>query len=175
MKNKVGMEDVLPIAEALFDSARVLQELAHDVRRLGRPRPFVTKLVWTVTEPITGLTITVEDPKLAMKNTEQVELTVAAKNRKGGKATVENGAFGALTDADGAATDVATLEVDPENANKAVLKGNPETDGIVKVTFTGDADLGEGVNPLVAEAVVNITPADANILDITVGDATEQA
>ena len=174
LKNPIGMEDVLPIASSLEDEARVLQELAHDVRRLGRPRPFTPKLIWIVTEPVTGLIIETEELNLTMKNTEQVTVTVAPKNRKGGKAQVQNGVF-SISDSDGNATDVATLEVNPDNANQATVKGNPETDGVVKVSFTGDSDLGDGINNITAEGVINVTPADANIIDMTISDPTEQA
>lgn len=121
--------------------------------------------------------LTFEGANLSMnlKNVEQVGLTANFKNKFGGPAQIQQGSAVWTPES---ATGAFTVEVDPNNELRAILKGNPQSPGgpedigIVRVTVDGNA--GEGVSELVAELAVNITPGDATIFDIQAGAVSEQ-
>lgn len=100
-----------------------------------------------------------------LKATQQVDLSINVTDKRGNPATVQNPSF--------ASSDEAVVSVVDEGLTAvASAVGTP---GTATVTFTGDADLGEGVSPITGVLDVEVVAGDAAVVNITAGTPAEQA
>lgn len=110
-----------------------------------------------------------------LKNNQQVSAELVFTNAQGGPAKIQAGSV--VWEAV-AATGAFTVEVDPNDEKKALVKGNPQSAGgeedigVVRVSFDGDA--GEGVKSQTGEGAVNVIAGDADTFEIKFGEATDQ-
>lgn len=94
-----------------------------------------------------------------LKATQQVDLSITVTDKRGNPATVQNPSF--------ASSDEAVVSVVDEGLTAvASAVGTP---GTATVTFTGDADLGEGVSPITGVLDVEVVAGDAAVVNITAG------
>jgi hypothetical protein len=156
-----------------FDS-KVSFALSQIYSTLDRIFPQTT---FRVTETITGFFL-FEGSNLIMnlKNTGQRTVELKAKNRKGGPADPSSitGSYSAT-----AATGAFTIEPDAANPLKVNVKGNPMSPGgaedIGVVRFDGSRVASDGsTQPVTGEVAVNVTPGDADIIELEAGPETEQ-
>lgn len=105
--------------------------------------------------------------QLQLTATQECDLAVTARDRRGNPATVQDPAWGS--------SDATTLSVtpDPNDPLKAVAAAIGPT-GAVLVTFSGDADLGAGVVPIMGSLDVVVAAGQAVVLEITAGAPREQ-
>lgn len=99
--------------------------------------------------------------------TQEFLLSVAFKNRLGGEATVD-GPPTWLTD------NTAILALKPSTDGLSCLVTAVGMVGTANVQMTADADLGEGVKPLIGTFAVTVTPGEAAEVVLTDLPATEQ-
>lgn len=103
-----------------------------------------------------------------LSTTQQVSGQVTPTNSLGNTAQVEAGTV------DYSSSDPAIAEVveDPADETKftVVAKGA----GVATITFTADADLGEGVVTISGELGVDVHEAGATRFGLTLGEVTEQ-
>lgn len=164
-----------------FDLRLDDDQLALIVAVIGGVSESILKLkpppsgTFTVFNPTTLQTFGGVNLKMNLKNTQQVRATASFKNRLGGPAQIQPGS--ATVEAI-SPTGAFTAEQNPDNELEVLIKANPQaagTDqdvGIVRLTVDGDA--GDGVKPLVAELAVNVIAGDADTIELSPGEVTEQ-
>jgi hypothetical protein len=105
--------------------------------------------------------------QLILSATQQCDLSVTNTDSRGNPAPVHDAAW---TSSDLA---LLTITVNATDANKAVVKAVGPT-GTALVTYTADADLGQGVVPIIATMDVVLNPGQAVVSSITAGAPVEQ-
>lgn len=103
---------------------------------------------------------------MIMTATQQVGLSVAVTDKKGNPAQVQDPVW--ATDN----SDLLTLEVAADGMSCTVKATGVLGAGTVQ--FTCDADLGDGVSPLIGTVAFEITAGAATVVTITEGTPTEQ-
>jgi hypothetical protein len=106
--------------------------------------------------------------QLILTATQQADLEAKIMDRKGNPAPVQNPLW------ESSEPGTATVEVDAANPLKAVVKAVGPVDEASMVTFTADADLGEGVVPIIATLDLVVTAGMGVVAEISAGPATEQ-
>jgi len=97
--------------------------------------------------------------------TQQFTASINPKDRKGNPAEVQDVVWASSDET------VATLVPSSDGKSCLVVAGAP---GSGRVTVNADADLGEGVSPLIGELEVTVTAGTATILEIAAGAPEEQ-
>lgn len=101
-----------------------------------------------------------------MTATQQRTLTITPKTRRGQPAPVDGVPVWA-------SSDETVLTVEPAaDGLSCVIKA--QAPGSARATVTADADLGEGVRPLIGIHEETVTPGEATIIEIVAGPAEEQ-
>lgn len=108
--------------------------------------------------------------QIVLTATQNCEVAVTVKDRKGNAATVQDPSFAS---SDTAVLTVGPSATDPSNPLAAQISAVGPT-GPALLTFTGDADLGEGVKPIIGTADVVVNAGEASVVEITAGTPTEQ-
>jgi hypothetical protein len=104
---------------------------------------------------------------LVLTDSQDCPIGYKAKDRKGNPATVQDPVF---TSGD---ESVVTIIDDLANpGGKSAHAVGPL--GATSVTFTGDADLGEGVKPIIGSFAVIVNPGEATVIEMTAGTPVEQ-
>lgn len=107
------------------------------------------------------------DVMLILKDTEQAILNGGFLDKKGQPATVDGVPVWAVSDA-------TILSVQPAADGKsATIVANGPL-GLSQVSITGDADLGEGMKPVVGTLDVTVVSGEAVSASINAGTPTEQ-
>lgn len=106
--------------------------------------------------------------QLQLTDSQDCDLAVSVKDRKGNPASVQDPTW-ASSD-----SGVLALQVDPSDPLKATISAVGPT-GAALVTFQGDADLGEGVMPIVGTLDVVVIAGQATVIEIAAGAPREQA
>ena len=101
-----------------------------------------------------------------LTNTQQVRMAIGAVDRRGEPAPLDTITF-ASSD-----TSVATVEQDPADSSKALVKAVKT--GTTQIQFSGDADLGDGVNTLSGTEDFVVVAGQAVALVASVGTPEEQ-
>lgn len=127
-----------------------------------------------ITDHVTGNSYEGENLQMNLRNTEEVDLEVQPKNRKGGPASGVSGSWTAHTP-----SNAFTVTADSTNPLKCVAKGDPnspgELDDVGVADFTGTRIASDGsVQPVNAQIAINVLPAGAATLDIVAGAPREQ-
>ncbi len=102
-----------------------------------------------------------------MTNTQQVDLTIAPKNRLGKPAKLDGVPLWQTDNAD-----ILTITASTDGLTCSIVASGMV--GVANVQVTGDADLGTGVSPIIGTVEVTVTPGAAVTVDITPGTPTEQ-
>jgi len=97
---------------------------------------------------------------IALTTEEKVLLTLSPQTPNGNPAPVDGEPVWSVTAGD------VTLDVQPGGLSAYVVSGAA---GTSEVTVTADADMGEGVKTLSDIAAVNVVPAEAAGLGLSVG------
>ncbi len=100
-----------------------------------------------------------------LKATQNVDLSVTVTDKKGNPATVQNGVWTS------AGEGVVTVTDNTNNSATASAVGTP---GVATITYTADADLGEGVQEVVGTVDIEVVAGDASVFNIVPGTPTEQ-
>lgn len=128
-----------------------------------------TKLLWGIgpvsEQPITG-TPRREPTMLQLTNTQQCALSVSGVDKKGNPARLDAVQF---TSSD---PSVATVEADPGDASKALVKAVAA--GTAQVNVSADADLGDGVSTLTGALDITVVAGQAVGFVINTGTVEEQ-
>ena len=103
----------------------------------------------------------------SMTATQQVDLTIAPKDKKGKPAALDGVPVWATDN-----TDVLALTPSADGLTCTIVAVGMV--GTANVQVTGDADLGSGVAPLIGTLAVTVTPGQAVTIDITPGTPSEQ-
>jgi hypothetical protein len=101
-----------------------------------------------------------------LTNTQQVNVEIRAKNRRGGPAGLQSPEWS--TDN----SDVLRLEPHADGQSCRIVAAGPI--GTANVTMQADADLGDGVQPVVGTLSFDITPGTATVIDLVPGPPEEQ-
>jgi len=100
--------------------------------------------------------------------TQQVVATLTITDKKGNPAQVEGPPVWASSD------ETVLLVVPAADGLSAVLKGNTPG-GPARASVTADADLGEGVSPIVGTTEsITVVAGTAVVVNLTLSDPTEQ-
>lgn len=105
---------------------------------------------------------------LVLTATQDCAVMATPKDRKGNPAQVENALF------ESADTSVATIIDDPAVTGGKMVHAVGPT-GATNVTYTGDADLGAGVKPLIGSFAVIVNAGEAVVVELSAGTPVEQA
>ena len=104
---------------------------------------------------------------LVLTDSQDCPIGYKAKDRKGNEAQVQDAVF---TSGD---ESIATVIDDPNApGGKMVHAVGPL--GATAVTLTADADLGEGVKPIIGSFAVIVNPGEAVVVELTAGTPVEQ-
>jgi hypothetical protein len=103
----------------------------------------------------------------AISTTQQVQLSAKFSDRRGRPAQVD-GRPEWSTDK----SDVLMLSPTDDGLSCVVAAAGPL--GTARVTMTADADLGDGVKPLIGFLDVEVTPGEATVVEVTAGSPEEQ-
>lgn len=147
-----------------------IQRMSEAVVRLAPPR-----IRLRIVDMKSGFTIEGANLKVNLKNNQQVSAELVFTNAQGGPAKIQ---AGSVTWEAIAETGAFTVEVDPNDEKKALVKGNPQTAGdeadigVVRCSFDGDA--GEGVKQQTGEGAINVIAGDADTFEIKFGTAEDQ-
>ena len=104
--------------------------------------------------------------QLVLTETQDCQLSVTARSRKGSLAPLQN----PMWETSDAA--VLTVVADPGDGTKATVSA--QVAGTALITFTADADMGEGVVPIVGTLDVVISAGMATVVEISAGTPVEQ-
>lgn len=107
--------------------------------------------------------------QLVLTATQQADLEVKVMDRRGNPAPVQDPKWEASEPA------VASVEVDANNPLKAVVKAVGAVDDASLVTFTADADMGDGVVPIIGTLDLVVVAGQAVTAEIVAGAPSEQA
>ena len=106
-------------------------------------------------------------PMVNMTNTQQVTLgPIVVKNRRGGPATFDGAPQWASSD-----ESILSLQPSEDGMSCTVIAFGGV--GTASVVVTGDADLGGGVQAVTGQIDFNITPGEAQTIEIPEGTAEE--
>ena len=145
----------------------VLKWLLHLLKK-QRHKP-ATHLLWTV-GPIAeqpGVTRTWRRiTMLQLTNTQQCPIAVSGVDKKGNPAELDSVVF---TSSD---PSVATVDADPSDPNKALIKAVAA--GTAQINVSADADLGDGVNTLTGTLDLTVVAGQAVGFVINTGTPEEQ-
>ncbi len=100
-----------------------------------------------------------------LKATQNVDISVTVTDKKGNQATVQNGTW---------ASDDENVVTVTDNTNNAATASAVGTPGMATVTYTADADLGEGVEEVVGTVDIEVVAGNASVFNIVPGVPTEQ-
>lgn len=103
---------------------------------------------------------------LNLTDTQDCDVQVQGRTRKGSIAQLQNVTFAGSDDA------VATVTQDAADKSKAVISA--VTAGIMQVTATGDADLSDGVVDLIGVLDVVVGAGQATVVELVPGTPREQ-
>lgn len=106
---------------------------------------------------------------LVLKATQECDLAVTITDARGNAATVQNPTW------ESSEPETISVTADPANPLKAVVKAVGPVDDESLVTFKADADLGEGVAPIIATLAVVVVAGQATVVEIAAGEVREQA
>lgn len=106
--------------------------------------------------------------QLVLTATQQADLAVTITDSRGNPAPVQNPVWTSSE------PETVTVDVDPTDPHKAVVKAVGPVDEASMVKFEADADMGEGEIPIIATLDVVVTAGQAVIVEITAGTPTEQ-
>ncbi len=102
-----------------------------------------------------------------LKVSEALPLTIEVKDKFGNPAKVDGAPQWAVT-----APELASLEVSADGMSALVKPTGPV--GPFKVQVTADADLGEGVKPVLGEMEVELLPGEAVSVGLAAGAPVPQ-
>lgn len=102
---------------------------------------------------------------LTLRATEQVSVSFEAQDAKGNPAEIQDPQFEVSDPA------ILGLEV-AADGKSAIVKGGAL--GTAQVTVRGDADLGEGVTPLIGVGEVTVIAGEATVLAVKFGTPEPQ-
>ena len=102
-----------------------------------------------------------------MTNTQQVELKIEPKNRLGKPAQLDGAPAWATDNSD-------VIALTPAADGLSCVVAAAGVVGTATVQVTADADLSDGVRPIIGTIEVNITAGEAQTIEIVPGPATEQ-
>lgn len=105
--------------------------------------------------------------QLQLTDTQNAPLGVKITDKKGNPAQVQNPTW-ASSD-----TTVATVTPDAGDPLKATVSAVGPT-GTAEVSFDGDADLGDGVSPIIGTLSVVVLAGPATVVEIQAGTPVEQ-
>ena len=97
--------------------------------------------------------------------TQQLTASINPKDRKGNAAQVADVTWASSDET------VATVVPSADGKSALVVAGAP---GSGRITVNADADLGEGVSPLIGELAIDVTAGTATVIDVTAGAPEEQ-
>ena len=106
--------------------------------------------------------------QLILTATQQADVEAKIMDRRGNPASVQNPVWSSSEPG------TVTVEVDPTNPLKAVVKAVGVVDDASMIQFEADADLGEGVAPIIATLDVVVTAGQATVVEIQAGTPVEQ-
>jgi hypothetical protein len=106
--------------------------------------------------------------QLILSATQQCELEAKVMDRKGNPASVQNPQWSSSE------PETAIVTVDATNPLKAVVKAVGVVDEASMVLFEADADLGDGVLPIIATLDVVVTAGQAVVVELAAGPPVEQ-
>lgn len=108
-----------------------------------------------------------ENTVLQLTDSQQCDLSIAAVDKKGNPAPVQNPTFASSDET------VATVVVDSTDPSKAVVvAGAP---GVCQVQVGADADMGDGITPLTGTLDITVVGGQAVSLAVSAGTPVEQA
>jgi hypothetical protein len=107
---------------------------------------------------------------LTLTATQQCDLTLEVTDSKGNPATVDGVPVWSSAD-----ETRVSVEAAADGMSATIVAEGPATTQPVQISVTTDADLGEGIKPLVGLLDVTIVGAEATVIAITPGTPTEQA
>jgi len=105
---------------------------------------------------------------LVLSATQEAIVEAIITDRRGNPAAVQDPQWASLEET------AVTVTPDPTNPLKATVKAVGPVDEASQVQFTADADLGDGVKPLIGLLDVVVTAGEATIVELTAGAPTEQ-
>ena len=100
-----------------------------------------------------------------LKATQQVDLSVTVTDKRGNAAQVENGTWEVDSES------VATIT---DNGNGTATLKAVGTPGTAVVSYTADADLGDGVQEVEGYLDLEVVAGDAAVFNIVAGTPSEQ-
>lgn len=112
-----------------------------------------------------GFKVRGDEMALTLRATEQVSVTFHAEDAKGNPAEIQDPQFEVSDPA------ILGLEV-AADGKSAIVKGGAL--GTAQVTVRGDADLGEGVTPLIGVGEITVIAGEATVLAVTFGTPEPQ-
>lgn len=105
----------------------------------------------------------------SMTDSQQCEVTIAPVSKKGNPAPLDGIPVWSTEN-----TNVLALTPSGDGLSCVIAAVGPLTSTPVRVTVTGDADMGSGVTPIVGFVDVEITGGQAVSINVTPGIPTEQ-
>jgi hypothetical protein len=105
---------------------------------------------------------------LTLTATQDCQVEVRVRDKKGNPAQVQNPVWSSSEPG------TATVTVDAANPLKAVVSAVGPVDEASLIQFDADADLGDGVKPIIATLDLVVTSGEATVVEITAGTPTEQ-
>lgn len=102
--------------------------------------------------------------------TQNCEVLVSVKDKKGNVAQVQDPVFTVSDEA--IVTQVPSVD-NPGNPLATKVSAVGPT-GTALLTFTGDADMGDGVKPVIGTMDIVVNAGEATVVEITAGTPTEQ-
>ena len=103
---------------------------------------------------------------VTLTDTQQVDVTVSATDKKGNKAPVEAITFASSDDS------VASVNQDATDPSKATVVAH--VPGTATINVSADADLGAGVKTITGSLDFTVTGAGAETLAVNAGTPVEQ-
>lgn len=103
--------------------------------------------------------------------TQQVPVAVEILDKKGNPAQVQDPKWEA---SEPGVLAVTPDPADPSNGLKCLVSAVGPMDDVSLLTFTGDADLGEGVKAILGTAAFQVVAGEAMVVNIVVGTPAEQ-
>ena len=107
-------------------------------------------------------------PQVTITATQQFPVSVTVRDKKGNKAQVQNPTW--------TSSEPETATVTPDTADplKAVVAAVGPVDEASMITFEADADMGDGVKPILATLDLVVTAGEATVVEIVAGAPSEQ-
>jgi hypothetical protein len=102
-----------------------------------------------------------------LRDTEQTTLSYTAADARGNAATVQNPTW------ESSDPSVVTVTASADGSTAVAAAAGPL--GTATVTLTGDADLGDGVSPIVGTLDLEVVASNAAVFNITASPPTASA